>query len=114
MPLVVVSPGHTRNADTVLAKLTPELPRIVAAGLTCEDKGGQLYADDVGVQVRRPDKFDVNESHLSIVIFANDFPARRVNIEERKELIAGKIRKVIPGVEGSVWIRLAPAAYGVL
>ena len=118
MPLVLVTANGFRCSGMVVGsglKTIGELLTVwVADALTCEDPGGHLAKDDIEVRFSMRSGLDVGGEQyaLEVIVFANDFPSRRQNLEERCCAVRDKLRTTLtPDVHGSVWIRLAPAAF---
>lgn len=119
MPLVIVFANRSCEALSgyeALKQLGPLLQQLVAQALTCDDPGGELTAVDVEVDLKyRDPKWNIggDQYDLQIVVFANDFPSRKANLEERCRQLRDLLRDQteLGGVKGYVWIRLAPAAF---
>ena len=112
MPLIVLNWGSGMN-DGVLNKLINNLRGLVADALTCENPDGKLTPADVELWSRQRNGSDRGLKDLQIVVFANDYPERRVNLDDRQKMLKDSIRKLLPpDVHGWVWIRLAPSSFG--
>ena len=49
---------------------------------------------------------------LQIVVFANEYPSRRANLDERCAELRERIRQALPdNLHGFVWVLLSPAAF---
>lgn len=102
--------------DRQLGLITLRLAEVAAQELSGpEGSPSHLTTEDVEVYVRRPQFGDVNLGHhkLEITVFANDFPERRANIDERRMQIEKRLLDSLPsGAHGYIWIILAPASFG--
>ena len=130
MPLVIVRyqsrlrPEEDEDVETrahyeesFFNPLREGLPAIVAKALdTPDNPDGRLEAGDIAVSFQSVGEFDCNTIPLSITIFANDYPERRANLTERKEQIIREVSRITDTtwVTFSVWVLLAPGAYGML
>lgn len=117
MPLVLVTMNRTRFpglTDDILELVGNLLTARVASTLTCDDPGGKLAPKDIVVrfQERSPMDREGEQYALEIVVFANDFPSRRTNLEERCCELQDYLRKALKShFPGYVWILLSPAAF---
>lgn len=119
MPLVVIQHKAGRVLDDMLSKLSQAMPEIVASALDVEEnKSARLTPNDVEVHVQESGKFDVNTKDLEIVIWANSYPERLKNLEQRKEAIIQGVRTFLADYDrnlfGYVWVLLQPGAFGEL
>jgi len=115
MPLVVVNKGNCRIPKAEFDGLISYLPVVVATALTTyENPDGKLKPADVEVWVHNPNSHDVGSDKVQIVIFANLYPERAANLDERRKQITRNIRKTFPSLNiyGWVWILLAPGSFG--
>lgn len=113
MPLVVV---HDNSSSEVILDIARALPDLVAQALHVEENpAAHLTADEVGVWVREHHPHDRSTQGLEIVVWANLFPERNANLEERTEMIAKGVRAILtsvdPSVKGFVWVLLQPGAF---
>jgi len=108
VPLVTANKGATSTEvfDQVLARL----PQIVAEELSCPE--GVLTPKDIEVQVRFENSRDIHNHRLGIIIEANDYPNRRVNLDERRRKIVERVGVLAGDEQGYVWVRLSPGSYG--
>lgn len=116
MPIVKVR--YRSPVFEITAKqLANELPRIVALALTCDDPNGSLDSTDVEVEVE-PMKPGLHTNYdLHIEVEANEYTARRKNLEERCHQILIGVRFFFNRVDdwkknppkGWVWVKLFPA-----
>jgi len=129
MPLVLLNRNPELLDDDLTHLLGKMLCEAVAKALSIDDDpDGRLTPSDIEVVVRdvRPG-VDINYVTLAIIIFANDFPSRKANLDERREKIEAAIRDYFKTGPSSlarlgrelsmakqmfVWIRLAPASFG--
>ncbi len=98
----------------LLGELTREL---VAKELDVpEEPEGRLSVDEIEVQVRDGHELDINTLPLQIIVHANEYPARRANLDERRKRIAAGLREGIPQLKGNcfIWIQLHPASFEML
>ena len=130
MPLVIVRyqrrlrPNEDEDAETrahyeesFFNPLREGLPEIVAKALdTPDNPEGRLEARDITVSFLPTSELDCNTIPLSITVFANDYPERRANLAERNEKIIREVWRITDStwVTFSVWVLLAPGAYGML
>jgi hypothetical protein len=112
MPVLLIF-GKGEALDCVVG-FKEAIAGIVAQELSCDDPNGELDIDDIELRYLGENKLtDVSKNDVDIIIFANDFPSRKVNLEQRRIAIIKQLKKIFPrGIKGSVYIRLAPAAYG--
>ena len=122
MPLVIVTRDPNTMNDAQALKLGPDLATIVAEALNApNDEGGALTAKDIEVRFRDIGPLDLNASPLEIEVFANDYPSRKANLEDRVDRICRELR-IHPSVPtcaiddkgGFVWVFLGAAAFGLL
>ncbi len=119
MPLVEVTRNPKFLDDEQARDFGPRLQRIVALRLTCGDPGGVLDEKEIEVRFRDPGPLDVNVSDLQVEIFANHFPSREANIDERTAQIAKDLHNHtnLPhvlfrkGNENFVWVFLGRASF---
>ena len=125
MPLALV----IRDAEVISNKQIHTIgclvQNAVAYALDVEgNKEAGLTPKDVEVIVRDVRHgVDVGSITLGIVVFANDYPERRVNLDERRMKIETILRKHIPacGCAGVmqngrsfVWVQLGHGSFGFL
>ena len=119
MPLVVVQHKAGRITEQMLTNLAKAMPEIVAAGLNApENQDACLIPSDIEVWVQESGRFDVNTKDLGIIIWANSYPERLRNLDQRKDAIVQAVRKFLAdcdrNLSGYVWVLLQPAAFGEL
>ncbi len=107
MPIVMVFRDPEVVGDDIMRLISKELAAIVASALDVpEDAEARLVDKDIRPKVidRRPE-FDCNADPLEILVYANDYPRRKENIDKRIERIAEDIRKIWPDAanKGFVW-----------
>jgi hypothetical protein len=119
MPLVIVNYKPNRGLVVLMESFSEILPAIVAANLTLSDHerhDGQVAPEDIMIWCREAKRIDANGKDFEIVIFAHEYVERKANLEERKDAIIHSVREYLLdnnwGVKGSVWVLLAPTAYG--
>jgi hypothetical protein len=120
MPLIMLNVGSGLNNvgsvlnNVQLIMLLNGLPKIVADALTCENPDGKLTPADVEIWTREASINDRGSDNLQIVIFANSYPERLANLNDRQKIITEAVRKYLPPrVHGWVWIRLAESSCGI-
>lgn len=117
MPLaqVLANDGHESLTHEMLRSFSQSLRDLVAETLTCDDDGGELTAMDIEVRLNYRDPkrdFGGEEYDVQVTIWANDFPGRRANLQDRCSRLNQQVKVYLPsGVRGYVWILLAPAAF---
>ena len=111
MPLVLVWAKDDID-ERVTLELSNNLPKDVADALSCDDPDGKLTADDVEVRFFNINPYDKSLNDIDVVIFANLYPDRQKNFEERKNAIANAIKEILPpGNTVSIWVLVAPGAF---
>ena len=114
MPIVFVNYDKNRLPITIQG-IVRKLPIIVATALDSSGSdddglGDALREDNIEVIVRESHPLDVNSTSLSIIIFANDFPKRKENLQERTDNICARIKSNLPKeTEFSVRVMLVPS-----
>ena len=99
-------------------QLADILPGIIAKALTCDKPdGATLTPEEVEVESKEM-SFDLRtEYDLQIIVEANEYPARRKNLEQRCHRVLIEIRRFFVNsgkwkprtLKGFVWIKLFPA-----
>lgn len=106
------------NISDINIQLLGEVTReLVARELdTPEEPDGHLTVNDIEVQVREGSPLDLGTLPLQIIVHANEFPARRANLDERRKRIATELRERIPQLRGNcfIWILLHLASFEML
>lgn len=117
MPLVLIQHKNGRGLNEIAEKLAKELPALVAPTLSAPPDGN-LVPGDIEVWCTEGSTADVNTKDLEIIIWAHEYPERRANLEERKDVIVKGVRTFLAdydrNVSGFVWILLQPTAFGEL
>ncbi|MEK7103488.1 MAG: hypothetical protein AAB870_04040 [Patescibacteria group bacterium] len=116
MPLVLVSRDPKQIPDELLLHIGKHFPSIVANNLTVpEVPAAHLDATDVEIRFSDFSPFDVKKRPLEIVVFANDFLERKVDLEERTRQIDADLRESFSIIKSLnnfwVWILLMPGAF---
>ena len=121
MALVVVQHRGPRGPvpEWMVAKLVKQLPWIVAEALDVEkNPDARIISNEIEVCVRESGELDINTKDLEIIIWANSYPERLANLEQRKDEILQDVRKFLGdhdrNLTGFVWVLLQPAAFGEL
>ncbi|MDO8435907.1 MAG: hypothetical protein Q7S82_00780 [bacterium] len=113
MPLVVVNKNPEKIDCGLLERLVDRLPGLVASALTCEHPDGGLEAQDVEVWVQDFGPNDINTTDVEIIIWANLYPERQANLDDRREKICKGVRLILPKmIKGFVWVILNPGSFG--
>lgn len=113
MPLTLVYCKDPRNTSQIV-ELVKALPGMVAKHLTCEPgTPGHLLPEEVDVRVQVGHPLDVNTKDLAVIVWANLYPEREQNLDERRYKLALDIKLFDPrlAVNGSVWVLLQPGSY---
>ncbi|HEY4496616.1 MAG TPA: hypothetical protein VI432_00495 [Candidatus Paceibacterota bacterium] len=99
--------------EMTLTRIANALPAIIAKHLSAGRNRSDLKPSDIEVICNHFKPPDMYSYDLAIVIWANDFPERKHNLEDRKNGIVADVRSLMPsGTRGFVWILLAPASFG--
>lgn len=114
MPLVLIHRNPKLLSDNYLQRMIESLPQMVANALSVEGvPSASLTAEEVEIRVSNRGPLDQNTMPLGITIFANFYPERAENLDERTERFQKWIKTVLPpgffdGVPrlGYVWILL--------
>jgi len=126
MPLAIVTRDPALISDKVARRLGPIIQTAVADALdVVDDQNARLNPNEVEVRFRDIGPLDVNASPFSVDVFANDYPGRRKNLQQRTEMIAQALKVDAELFEGSlplsvfgntcfVWIILGPAGFVLL
>ncbi|MDR3546981.1 MAG: hypothetical protein P4M11_01665 [Candidatus Pacebacteria bacterium] len=122
MPLVILEyQMFPRVPRFLINGLAKELPSIVAAALNVDTViEAHLQPSDIKVKVEQFIGDAPNTKELEVTVWANHFPERQVNLDERRDAIIEGIKVFFTrGHLGfqieftlSVWVLLAPASYG--
>lgn len=121
MPFVTLRHNHELKFNCI-DSLAGALPEMVARALHVEgsDSEKHLKASDVEVAVSNIGALDVTTALIEILVIANDFPERKENLNERRDVLLNEIREFLSrydptpfdSFKGFVWILLAPGAFG--
>ena len=116
MPLVLTKLPFGSNLGTrQYGEIIKSLPRIDAYNLTAPPEG-TLTPDEVEVwdiPNNTRNIAGVFKKDVEIIVFAHDYPDRKVNLEERKTRIINELSAMIPAnITFSVWILVMPTAWG--
>jgi hypothetical protein len=99
-----------------LSVLKEELPKIIADALTCGNPDGILRPHEIELEIEMMPAITQSKYQLQITIDANDYPERRVNLDDRRIAITRCVRDLFDGCGflpiGFVWVRLFPASFG--
>ncbi len=117
MPIVLIQYKNGRGLNKIAEKLAKELPALIAPRLSVPPDG-LLTSDDIEVWCTEGSPADVNTKDLEIIVWAHDYPERKANLEESKDVIVNGVRAFLAdydrNVTGFVWILLQPTAFGRL
>ena len=117
MPLVLVSHRSGVLDPTTLVRISRSLQVIVAGALNVEEnKQARLFPEDIEVRVQESSVFDQNHKDLEIVVFANQYPERLANLDERTQKIKDELRysmrnSITFPFSGYVWVLLTPGSF---
>ena len=116
MPLVILKYRTYRGLNQIVKNLADELPMIVASNLsTGIVHEGHVEPADIIVEPVPASDLSVNEKDIEIYIISHDYPARRVNLEERNRRMFEKVLSFLAdydrNVSGFVWTLLMPTAF---
>ncbi len=119
MPLVVMHCKKDRLLPDMIQKLSQELPEIVSRALHIdENPAGHLEPRHIEVRVTESGPYDVNISDVAVTIWANLYPERIANFDERREKILSGIRQFLRdydrNITGDVWVLLQEGSFGKL
>ena len=116
MPLVLVT-RNPKITDEALKPLLGSIRLAVAAALSTAGEGA-LTPNDIEVKVQEIGPLDQNIRDVSIIIWANNYPARLENLDARRRHLADQIKILVRAggspslaITGSLWILLAPGSY---
>ncbi len=120
MPLVLLQYRPNLGLTNMATELAEELPKIVAPALNIngrENLNGRVLPEDVTVWLVPGGEHDQNVKDLEIMIWAHDFPERKMTLEVRKNEVIEGVQRFLDDrlgrpVSGFVWILLQPSAYG--
>ncbi len=93
--------------------LQGSLREIIAEALTCDNPDGALTENDIKVNfVEQNPVFDITGYDISIVIWANEYPERKENLDERTREIAADLKEILPlNLKCFVWVLPAPGNF---
>lgn len=121
MPLVLVHRDFTKISDDFLGSLRGIVPHVVSKILSCETFGdtGKLGPGDISMICHDYGPFDVWEKPLQITIFANHFPERALDLDQKAKEIGkeifertyGEIRGAPDPYDIFVWILLGTGGF---
>lgn len=120
MPQVTVR-CYRSVSEEVLINLAKDLRFIVADALHVDgvDAAKHLRPEDVDVIIvedKDKGRFSVSRYDITVTVLANDYPERRIDLEERQKRISSCVRHCLGNLPGPcrtyVWVLLAPGAFG--
>jgi hypothetical protein len=112
MPLVMARFGR-KVPKAVANAVVKAIPAAVAEAFNCTDKGGDLTANDIEVEVSTVGRRDINDYDICITLLANEFPSRSANLNDRRRRLQRLLEPYIPrGIKGYLWTLLCPASFG--
>ena len=117
MPTLLVFRDPKKIPGATIKPIVAQIPSIVARNLSCDHPDGHLEPEDVSVRVFDNGEYDLNVPDLGLVLFANEYPERLIDFEERKERIREALVIAVADhptkIECSVWSLLAQGAYAL-
>jgi hypothetical protein len=100
-------------SDAMMEEILPRLASIIADALNIPDTPGALVPDDIEFEVVDSGKFDTKKHDFSMTIFANEYPERAANLDERREKIQADLASLIPQtLSYYVWPLLSKGSFG--
>ncbi len=102
MPVVFVTRDPSKVSDGRLILLRQKLPVVIAKNLSVPE--GALIPEDIELRFMDIGRFDVVKRPLEILIFANDYPARRESLEKRSQAIADAVAEIGQGKLTNFWV----------
>ncbi|MGC9611010.1 MAG: hypothetical protein ABSE68_02205 [Minisyncoccia bacterium] len=84
------------------------LATTTAKALSIPGTEGELTAKDIEVEVREFGKYDINQADVEIIVFANEYPERLENLEERRKQMGKDIYSWLgePSFESPMWLAI--------
>ncbi|MDP2789790.1 MAG: hypothetical protein Q8O51_01545 [bacterium] len=105
--------NHPDIPDLEVYAVAQRLKWLVAKHLSAPADGGELRPDEVEVDVHERNHLDIAGKDIQIVVFAHDYPSRKQNLEQRKDLMLEDLKGFINSKYSVfLWILLCPSAYG--
>lgn len=114
MPIIhIYRKPHGVISDAEVSRITAKLPEIVAQALDVPElPEGRLEAKDIEIMVHDQHYLSVSDAPLCVIIHANDYPQRQINLTERTQQIVSKLAFVKKSeTRGFVWVQLIPSAF---
>jgi hypothetical protein len=116
MPLVTLAYKPDRVLEQMANRLMHALPEIVAQALHVpSNEDAHLTEDEVEVRPIELRK-SLNAMDIGIIIHANDYPERRQNLDERRNVVVEAVRRFLADYDRnlsvSVWVQLLVSSYG--
>ena len=115
MPLVQVFTTRfilQADGDNSIKPALKALPKIVAEYLSVPSPDGELTPNDVIVKVNEQGDHDYFPEYFEVVVEAQEFPERLVNLNERAEKIAERLYFLTPqNIFPSVWLTLKKGVF---
>ena len=111
MPLVLLQYKHGRGLEEIAERLAQQLPYIVSDALDVPGNSEErLTPDEIDIRVSESGKLFINAKDLEMVVIAHDYPERTENIEARKDLILGGVRRFLADYDRNVfgWVWVLP------
>lgn len=111
MPVVTIKRNPRVIPDVMLEKIVLTLSINTANALTCEE--GVLTEEDIMVEVSDVGSYDRNCKDINILVFAHDYPSRRVKLDRAQLLISRALEVYLPqSASWYIWIILGTTSYG--
>lgn len=121
MPLVHLRYKPHRIPRVALLKIAAGLPGIIAPALHIEGRPeARLVPEEIEVEPHALAGEVINAKDVSIVVEANACPERESRLEDIEQQVREAVRQFCIdhrydyNLTISVWVRLAPGAYGVM
>lgn len=114
MPQVFLKYNIEKVSKETVITLVKVLPKLVAGCLTTapENPEGSLSADDIEVDTKSFGEFDIHTKDIEIIVWANSYPERLKNKEERCSYLDRFIKEYLPAETTNwTWILLAEGAF---
>jgi hypothetical protein len=95
-----------------LKPLLQELPGIIARALSVPGTEGELTPEEIEVKVEQFGDIDIHQKDVEIIIWANDYPERRKNLEVRTKQIYGQVKAILnQDTTSFIWVLLQKGSF---
>lgn len=103
----------TGHSFSFIRGLVRSLPDIVAKALSVPNTEGELTSSEIEVKFEKFGPLDIHTKDVEIMIWANDYPARKEDLDERRKRIVGEVEKHLwRDTTFFVWVLLQPGSFG--